>query len=385
MAPASSILSIFSCCLQRKPTATASGPFVSAYCVGFCAVLTGDGIWAGIQDTGPNEHSHLIPATNDPSPSSPSAYVVDHQRMKERMSHIVRSKEGKMVNVTSHLPFNLHNKKLKSSSRSAMDVSTSASASSSSPSRSASASTSRSARKLKLNRPSLNFTPYTSYAGTGSGNVQGHVGAPLTGGAAVATPVSGHGAGGPSRSSSLASREMFLHEHEHEHEESERWGRRTPILNVRLVQGVPFVPAAAAAGQSARVVGKEADGTGVGSRRGRAKRKDVGVDVDVDDQARANDAEEGERREAQATPRLRDPHPTSSSPPSHSRSAHSSSSCSSSEPSLRSPSPSPFVPKTEADADAAAHPTLCVSPASTASVGGFKLRDAGPLVVSWGD
>ncbi|PPQ88241.1 hypothetical protein CVT25_005291 [Psilocybe cyanescens] len=226
-------------------------------------------------------------------------------------------------------------------------------------------------------------------------NVQGHVGAPLAGGsrtgAVVGAPVSGHGAGagarGPSRSSSLASRETSLHDHEHE--ESERWGRRTPILNVRLVQGVPFVPAAAAAGQSARVVGKEADGTGVGSRRGRAKRKDVGFDVNVYDQAqarvRANDAEEGEKGEVQATPRLRDPHPTSSSPPSHSRSAHSSSSCSSSEPSLRSPSPSPFVPKTEADADTATHPTPCVSPASTASVGGFKLRDAGPLVVSWGD
>jgi len=33
----------------------------------------------------------------------------DHRQFKERMGLIVRAKEGKMVNVASHIPFNLHN------------------------------------------------------------------------------------------------------------------------------------------------------------------------------------------------------------------------------------------------------------------------------------
>ncbi|PPQ87131.1 hypothetical protein CVT25_001021 [Psilocybe cyanescens] len=73
--------------------------------------------------------------------------------------------------------------------------------------RSTSASTSRSARNLKLHRPSLNFPLCASYNAGTAGNVQGHIGAPLTSNA-VGAPISGYGAGagGSSRSSSLASR-----------------------------------------------------------------------------------------------------------------------------------------------------------------------------------
>ncbi|KAF9002255.1 hypothetical protein BDQ17DRAFT_1425919 [Cyathus striatus] len=34
---------------------------------------------------------------------------VDHQKLQERLGGIVRAKEGKMVNVSSQIPFNLHN------------------------------------------------------------------------------------------------------------------------------------------------------------------------------------------------------------------------------------------------------------------------------------
>ncbi|TBU48649.1 hypothetical protein BD309DRAFT_987168 [Dichomitus squalens] len=56
----------------------------------------------------PDEHTPLF----QPSDDSPPArnYTVDHQKMKERLGHIVRSKEGKMVNVNQPLPFNLHNR-----------------------------------------------------------------------------------------------------------------------------------------------------------------------------------------------------------------------------------------------------------------------------------
>ncbi|PPQ74608.1 hypothetical protein CVT25_005247 [Psilocybe cyanescens] len=251
--------------------------------------------------------------------SSPKAYVVDHQRMKERMSHIVRSKEGsnpphalRWTCPPPPPPLPPHPRGPRPRRCRALHG------------------------NLKLNRPSLNFAPYTSYNAGTAGNVRGHVGAPLTSGsgssavasrvyvdthqqytkaffpsrnpdtlpqnsafftrtshtgrwltawevvAAIKGPVSGHGAGAgePSSSSSRASRETCPHDHDHE--KRERWGRRMPILNVRPVQGMPFVPAAAA-GKSVRVAGKDADGAGAGSRRGRAMRKDV--DVDVDDQA----------------------------------------------------------------------------------------------------
>jgi len=62
---------------------------------------------------GLNEQSRLIPSTqDDPPPKQPSSTVIDHQKLKERLGTIVRSKEGKMINVGTPLPFNLHNKAL---------------------------------------------------------------------------------------------------------------------------------------------------------------------------------------------------------------------------------------------------------------------------------
>ncbi|KAF8149345.1 hypothetical protein B0H34DRAFT_182472 [Crassisporium funariophilum] len=201
---------VFSCCLQRKRSKTF--------------------------DT-PNEQSHLIPATAEESPSSssPNAFVIDQQKLKERMGSIVRSKEGcvatfsviyrysvfhllrKMVNVNSRLPFNLHNKKLSVT----IDPS----------------SSSRSASSSTHPRPSLNFSPLPSTTPS-NGQVQAHVGAPLT--TAVHPTVS--------RSSSMASRETSAHE-------SDPSTTRTPILNIRLVRGLP------------------SGGAGITARRGRAKRK----------------------------------------------------------------------------------------------------------------
>ncbi|KAF8955658.1 hypothetical protein BDZ97DRAFT_261267 [Flammula alnicola] len=133
-----------------------------------------------LQET-PNERSHLIPASTDSTPTSlPNAFVVDHQKLKERMGHIVRSKEGKMVNVNSR-----------------------------------SSSTN--------NRPSLNFSPLSSTPHTHA-QVQAHVGAPLT---SVQHP-------DVSRSSSVASRETSTHDSDK--------SIRSPILNVRLQQPVQETP-----------------------------------------------------------------------------------------------------------------------------------------------
>ncbi|KAI0743657.1 hypothetical protein C8Q80DRAFT_1182684 [Daedaleopsis nitida] len=57
---------------------------------------------------GPDESTPFIQPTDEVPP--PRNYTVDHQKMKERLGHIVRSKEGKMVNVNQPLPFNLHNR-----------------------------------------------------------------------------------------------------------------------------------------------------------------------------------------------------------------------------------------------------------------------------------
>src|SRR4051794_33175999 len=62
----------------------------------------------------PDETSHLIPVLIDPSPD-PSAnpgHASDQQKTRERFGNIVHSTQSNMVNVTAHLPFNLHNSKL---------------------------------------------------------------------------------------------------------------------------------------------------------------------------------------------------------------------------------------------------------------------------------
>ncbi|KAF8871946.1 hypothetical protein CPB84DRAFT_1899639 [Gymnopilus junonius] len=57
-----------------------------------------------------NEESHLIPQTDEPPIIyGPDTVRIDHGKLQERLGHIVRAKEGKMVNVASHIPFNLHN------------------------------------------------------------------------------------------------------------------------------------------------------------------------------------------------------------------------------------------------------------------------------------
>ncbi|KAJ7098460.1 hypothetical protein C8R43DRAFT_251448 [Mycena crocata] len=56
----------------------------------------------------PNETTHLIPASEDlSSPGLPDTIAVDHQKLNDRMSNIVRRQEGKMVNVSSRTPFTL--------------------------------------------------------------------------------------------------------------------------------------------------------------------------------------------------------------------------------------------------------------------------------------
>ncbi|KAI0948903.1 hypothetical protein AcW1_008645 [Taiwanofungus camphoratus] len=99
---ASFFFHIFACCLRGR-----SGSEVRSPC---CfderrALLT----LSDVQGE-PDERSHLIPPTNDVPPTR--NYVVDRQKLSERLGTIVRSKEGKMVNVNAPLPFNLHNKAL---------------------------------------------------------------------------------------------------------------------------------------------------------------------------------------------------------------------------------------------------------------------------------
>ncbi|KAJ7759587.1 hypothetical protein B0H16DRAFT_594916 [Mycena metata] len=56
----------------------------------------------------PTETTYLIPnSAGLSSPRLPGAMIVDHQKLNDRMSIIVRAKEGKMVNVSTRLPFTL--------------------------------------------------------------------------------------------------------------------------------------------------------------------------------------------------------------------------------------------------------------------------------------
>ncbi|KIJ49535.1 hypothetical protein M422DRAFT_66021 [Sphaerobolus stellatus SS14] len=52
----------------------------------------------------------LLPGDGVPVYVAPDTAAVDRERVKERLGNIVRSKEGKMVNVTDHLPFNLNHR-----------------------------------------------------------------------------------------------------------------------------------------------------------------------------------------------------------------------------------------------------------------------------------
>ncbi|KAF8804828.1 hypothetical protein BYT27DRAFT_7213621 [Phlegmacium glaucopus] len=58
-----------------------------------------------------DESAHLIPTESVESPLIYSDVVLlDQQQLQKRLGLIVRTKEGKMVNVASQIPFNLHNK-----------------------------------------------------------------------------------------------------------------------------------------------------------------------------------------------------------------------------------------------------------------------------------
>ncbi|KAK2465857.1 hypothetical protein APHAL10511_001498 [Amanita phalloides] len=57
-----------------------------------------------------NETTHLIPQA--PDDDLFEASLLHQRKLDERLGSIIRSKEVKMVNVTSHLPFNLHNRVL---------------------------------------------------------------------------------------------------------------------------------------------------------------------------------------------------------------------------------------------------------------------------------
>ncbi|KAH9482109.1 hypothetical protein JR316_0004204 [Psilocybe cubensis] len=66
------------------------------------------------QDLGYDESSRLIPPTIDESPQVIYSHItqIDYKKLQERLSDVVRAKEGKMVNVASQIPFNLHNQVL---------------------------------------------------------------------------------------------------------------------------------------------------------------------------------------------------------------------------------------------------------------------------------
>jgi len=134
--------------------------------------------------------------------------------VKERMSAIVRSKEGKMVNVNARLPFNLHNKNLSAT----LDASSSGSRSGS-----------------RSNRPFSPFSPPSQ----SHEQIQGYVGAPL---AHVSHPPVSRD------SSTVGSREHSAHG-------SEISTSRTSTLHVRLVKNLP------------------SSSVGMAARRGRARRK----------------------------------------------------------------------------------------------------------------
>ncbi|TDL25954.1 hypothetical protein BD410DRAFT_825885 [Rickenella mellea] len=78
----------------------------------------------------PDETTPLIRPTDEVSPyPGHEDVIVDYQKTKERLGVIVRSKEGKMVNVLSAVPFNLRNEPIHaqgeaSSSRSGRSLST---------------------------------------------------------------------------------------------------------------------------------------------------------------------------------------------------------------------------------------------------------------------
>lgn len=165
-----------------------------------------------------DEESRLIPDTAEPPPVLQNIVVVDHDKMKERLNEIVRSKEGKMVNVNSQLPFNLHNRVLSN-----LDPSSS---------RSASLSTSPSHTKQNGRAP-----PTTSHPSNAHRPSHHHLHTHLV----YSTPVHSKPpspARHPSPTSSRPPSPSPAHPAEGEQAEDMEVFTRNPILNVRLVKGV---------------------------------------------------------------------------------------------------------------------------------------------------
>ncbi|KAF8883082.1 hypothetical protein CPB84DRAFT_194434 [Gymnopilus junonius] len=203
----------------------------------------------------PNERSHLIPAVTNIdeyiSPSPADTLASSQQKLKERLSSIVRSKEGKMVNVNSRLPFNLHNQK--------HSVSIDPSNSQSSSSRSVSTSTTHHRPSHTLSPSPLSVTPI-------QGPIHAHVGAPLipslhhhtSSSSSLSALVQLPPEDEHSRSSSIVSRNTSSL---HDPDSSERY-IRTPILNLRLVNSRRTVPIGASSPSGSHAL-----------RRGRTKKK----------------------------------------------------------------------------------------------------------------
>ncbi|CAA7263014.1 unnamed protein product [Cyclocybe aegerita] len=316
---------IFGCCLSRKRSQ--------------------------ILNVQPDERTHLIPALNEPVGSSlPSVYVVDHERMKERLSTIVRSKEGKMVNVAARLPFNLHNRNL---SVTLLDPSYSNTAS-----RSPSTSTSHSnlasaanptsnsnptfaSASVSAHRPfPLKFTPISP------SHVHGQVGAPLS---SVVFP-------SESRESSLASREReFLRERTGEKEitgqrervSSEASSGRRSLFGLTLVRG-PLDPA----------------------KRGRRKQKGVEGSVDGTEGGGAGPGNENCHGARDHTHQETTTALTESTPAPGFALA------------VDPPAPEPGL--SGVDIVKKPHFVSALRSTSRASSVSFKIHDTGPLTASWG-
>ncbi|KAF8196420.1 hypothetical protein BJ912DRAFT_1040048 [Pholiota molesta] len=329
----------------------------------------------------PDERSHLIPATSEDliSPTSlglPRTYVDDNQRMKERMSDIVRAKEGKMVNVNARLPFNLHNQPSGSGSGSTHAAH---------PSSASSLSLSSSSRSPSAVRPAaLAQTPGTPHT---HAQVQVHVGAPLPAGPAAHAPHHHHhrddaAAGDMSRSSSTASRDTGASEG------SPARRRAAPILGLRLVR-VPL-PGGSVGRRGRR---KRKAGGGGGAEEGvspQGRRAAAVVSVGVVGAEGGMSVDVG--AEALGTPRARRTSSHRDSGGAGAGAGHGREDANVSPPSMSS-SEAEMTPRVE-------HPkawAISVSPASEDSgrevgegkgvdgAGAFVLKDEGPLTVSWGD
>ncbi|KAJ3508968.1 hypothetical protein NLJ89_g5468 [Agrocybe chaxingu] len=264
--------------------------------------------------------------------------------MKERLSTIVRSKEGKMVNVTARLPFNLHNRNL---SVTLLDPSSSNTASRS-PSTSTSHSNLASAANPTSNsnltsasasasahRPfPLKFTPISP------SHVHGQVGAPLS---SVVFP-------SESRESSLASRERKP--------DRERTGERERVASEtssgrRSVFGLTLVRAPVSTGEGA---------VPAGTKRGRRKKKGVEGRLDEIEGNGARPANEnGHDHHHEETTVIAAPGFSLAVDP-----------------------PAPEHELSGVDIAKKSHLVSASSSSSRASSASFKIHDTGPLTASWG-